>query len=311
MLFSRAAFADPATTSPEQGYDLGEMQSPRSLAFGGAQSALGASTTAIYDNPANLPIARVYHFEGIASVSPEARRQSYGGAVVDSNTSRLAGGFAGTWNIMDPDKIHRTWTDLRLSLAYPLGDKISAGFTGRYIRVAQSLASGPFGQSYPSDGTGGSPLLNNFTFDVGATLMPTNGVRVGVVGKNLTNPGTGLAPTLLKGGVGYFNDTFSVEVDGLADFTTWTRVRGRLMAGGEIFVAQHFPIRAGYRYDDGMRTHAVSAGGGYVDRKWSFEISARRDVAGDNPSTMLSAAIRYFYEAGATTPADDGDQIGY
>ena len=287
------------------------MQSPRSLAFGGAQSALGASTTAIYDNPANLPIARVYHFEGIASVSPEARRQSYGGAVVDSNTSRLAGGFAGTWNIMDPDGIHRTWTDLRLSLAYPLGDKISAGITGRYLRAAQSLASGPFGQSLASDGTGGAPLLNNFTFDVGATLMPTNGVRIGLVGKNLTNPGSGLAPTLLKGGVGYFNDTFSIEADGLADFTTWTRVRGRLMVGGEFFVAQHFPIRAGYRYDDGMRTHAVSAGGGYVDRKWSFEISARRDVVGDNPATMLSAAIRYFYEAGATSPADDGDQIGY
>ena len=89
----------PSSTSPEQGYDLGEIQSPRALAFGGAQVALGTSTTALFLNPANLPLARVYHFEALAAVSPEAQRQSYGGAVVDSSTSSLAGGLTGTWNL--------------------------------------------------------------------------------------------------------------------------------------------------------------------------------------------------------------------
>jgi opacity protein-like surface antigen len=311
LFASREARADRSSTSPEQGYDLGDMQNPRSMAFGGAQTALGVSTVAIYENPANLPLAHVYHFEGLAALSPEARRQSYGGAVVDSNTSRLAGGFAGTWNIMDPDGIHRTWTDLRVTLAYPLGDRVSAGVTGRYLRAAQSLGEGPFGASYASDGTNGSPILNQFTFDLGASVTPIQGLHIGLVGKNLTNPGTGLAPTQVKGGVGYTTETFSVEADGLADFTTWTTVRGRIMAGGELFIAQHFPIRLGYRYDDGVRTHAVSAGLGYVDRKWSFEISARRDVVGDNPSTMIGASIRYFYEAGAANAADEGDPIGY
>ena len=310
-LTTTAARADRSTTSPEQGYDLGDIQGPRSLAFGGAQSALGTSTTAIYDNPANLALSRVYHFEAIGAISPEARRQSYGGAVVDSNTSRLAGGFGGTWNMMDPDGIHRTWTDLRLTLAYMLGDKISAGLTGRYMRGSQSVAAGPLGQSLASDGTNGSPIINQFTFDAGATVMPTNNVRIGLVGQNLTNPGTSFLPTTLKGGVGYFNETFSVEADGLADFTTWSRVRGRLMVGGELFLANHFPIRLGYRYDDGMRTHAVSAGLGYIDRKWSFEVSARRDVVGDNPSTVIAAGIRYFYESSGGTPADDTDAIGY
>ena len=45
-------------------------------------------------------------------------------AVADSSTSRLAGGFGGTWSILDPDRVHRTWTDLRLALAYPLSDRI-------------------------------------------------------------------------------------------------------------------------------------------------------------------------------------------
>ncbi len=51
-----------ASVPPEQGYDLGEIQSPRALAFGGAEVALGTSTTALFQNPANLPLARVYHF---------------------------------------------------------------------------------------------------------------------------------------------------------------------------------------------------------------------------------------------------------
>jgi hypothetical protein len=283
---------------------MGEIHRNIYIEFGGAQNALGASTTALYGNPANLPLSRVYHFEGLATLSPEARRQSYGGAVVDSSTSRLAGGFGGTWSILDPDGIKRTWTDLRLVLAYPLGDRLSFGATGRYLRLAQQASSGPLGASLASDGTPSGPLFNAFTFDVGATAIPVNGFRIGVVGHNLTNPGTALAPTTLAGGIGYANELFALEGDALADFTTWGGTRGRFMAGGELFLANHFPIRVGYRYDDGFKTHALSGGLGYVDRKWSFEIGARRDVAGEHPSTVVSVGLRFFYDAARSGGAD-------
>ena len=310
VLVTTRAHADPSSTSPEQGYDLGEVQTPRAVAMAGAQNALGTSTTSLFLNPANLPVARVYHFEGFAAISPEARRQSYGGAVADSSTNRIAGGFGGTWSTMDPDGIKRTWTDLHLGLAYPLGDKFSLGATGRYLRVGQAVSSGPFGASLASDGTRGDPLFNTFTFDVGATVIPVQQLRIGVVGHNLTNPGSGLAPTLLAGGVGFTQDIFSIEGDAMVDFTTWQKARGRYMVGGEIFVANHFPIRLGYRYDDGQRTHALSAGLGYIDRKFSFELSARRDVASDRPATMLVAGLRYFYDAGRISP-DEADPVGY
>jgi hypothetical protein len=306
------AHASPATISPEQGYDLGEILSPRALAFGGAQTAIGTSTTALYGNPAGLPFAHMYHFEGLAALSPEAHRQSYGGAVVDSNTSRLAGGFGGTWSIMDPEGVRRTWTDLRVALAYPLGDRVSVGLGGRYLRASQALASGRLGASLASDGTPGAPIFNGFTFDVGATVAPMEGLRVGLVGKNLTNPGTGLAPTLLQGGIGYATDLFAIEADGLADFTTWSTTKLRAMLGAELFLANHFPIRAGYRFDDGTKTHGLSLGLGYVDRRWSLEISGRRDVTGDHPGTVFVAGLRYFYEAPSTgATGADGDAIGY
>ncbi|MBL9109890.1 MAG: hypothetical protein JNM74_11485, partial [Myxococcales bacterium] len=74
LLVSVEAHADPSTTSPEQGYDLGEVQHPRSVAMGGARTALGTSTNALWGNPANLPMSRVYHFEALANWGPEARR---------------------------------------------------------------------------------------------------------------------------------------------------------------------------------------------------------------------------------------------
>jgi hypothetical protein len=291
------AWADASTTSIEQGFDQGRIQTPRSTAFGGAQTALGTSTTALYDNPANLPLSRVYHFEGLAGLSPEARRQTYGAGVVDSSTSRLAGGVGGTWNMLDPDGIHRQWTDLRLALAYPFGDRFSMGITGRYLRADQKTSSGPLGASLASDGSPNGPIFNAFTLDIGATFVLTEGLRLGAVGHNLTNPGTGLAPTWVQGGIGYGRDIFSVELDAAADFTTFKSTRARYMGGAEVFLANRVPLRAGYRYDDGVKTHAITGGVGYVDRSWSIELGAMHEIAGEHPATFLTLGLRLFYNA--------------
>ena len=305
------ALAAPATTSPEQGYDLGEIESPRALGMGGALNAVGVSTTALYLNPANLPVARVYHLEALGAFSPESHRASAGAAAVDSvlNSAHLAGGVAGSWSLLDPDGIHRSWTDLRAGLGYPLGDHLTLGVTGRYLRIDQGLASGPFGSSLASDGTGGKPLVNELTFDAGATVLFTQQLRLGIVGHNLTMPGTSFAPTTVAAGFGYTSQVFTVEGDALADFTTWSSTKMRLMAGIEGFLADHYAVRAGYRFDAGMNTHAASVGLGYVEKTWGIEVSVRRDLAGDNPATMLSGALRYFYDAvgGAGNPTDQPD----
>jgi len=293
------ARADRSSTTIDQGYDLGQVQQPRSVAMAGAQEAWGGSTVAVFNNPANLPLARVYHLEGLAAFSPEARRQSYGGAVVDSSTSRFAGGFGGTWNQMDPDGINRTWTDLRLTLAYPFGDRLSIGATGRYLRVTQRTSAGPLGASLASDGTSDQPLFNQFTFDAGAAVTLAEGLRLGVSGHNLTATGTSIAPLLLASGIGYSNQIVTIEGDVQIDFTTYSTARPRTMFGAEYMLIDRVPLRAGYRYDAGSKTQALSLGVGYIDRRFSVEISARRDVAGDHPATMMSAGLRIFIDAAA------------
>jgi hypothetical protein len=296
-LAARGAHADPSSTSIEQGYDLGEVQHPRSVGMAGALQVWGGSTTAVFVNPANLPLYRVYHIEGLAAFGPEARRQSYGGAVVDSSTSRLAGGFGGTWSQMDPDGIRRQWTDLRLALAYPLGDRFHLGATGRFLRVNQGVTRGPLGASLASDGTSTEPLFSQFTFDAGAAIAVTEGLRVAVSGRNLTAPGTGLMPLGVAGGVGWSNQTVTVEADTLVDFTTFGSARARAMIGGEVLLADRVPLRAGYRYDAGTKTHAVALGAGYVERRFSIEVGARRDVVADNPATTIAVGLRIFIDA--------------
>jgi hypothetical protein len=300
--------AAPSSTSIEQGYDLGEVQHPRSLALAGAQQVWGGSTTAVFVNPANLALYRVYHLEGIAAFSPEARRQSYGGAVVDSSTSRLAGGFGGTWSQMDPDGIKRQWTDLRLTLAYPLGDRFHLGVTGRYLRANQGLSRGPFGASLASDGTPTEPLLNEFTFDAGAAVALSEQIRVAISGRNLTAPGTGLMPLGVAGGLGWSNQTVSAEANTLVDFTTFGSARVRAMVGGEILLADHVPLRVGYRYDAGVKTHAIGLGGGYVDKRFSIEIGGRRDVVADHPATMIAVGVRLFIDSGGATGSGGGGE---
>src|SRR5580704_15893349 len=115
------ARADDMSTSPEQAYDLGEVPNARAVGMGGALNALGVSTASLFLNPANMALAKVYHLEALAAYSPEAKRQTYGAAIVDSvlNSSHIAGGLGGTWSEFDPSGVHRMWTDVRGAVALP------------------------------------------------------------------------------------------------------------------------------------------------------------------------------------------------
>lgn len=304
------ARADSISTSPEQAYDQGEVPTPRALAMGGALNALGVSTAALFLNPANMALARVYHLEALAAYSPEAKRQTYGLAAVDSvlNSAHIAGGLGGTWNEFDPGGIHRTWTDLRAAVAIPLGDHLSLGGTVRWLRVNQDLGVGPFGTSQASDGNSG-PLFNSVTLDAGATVSLLDGLRIAVVGHNLTNPGTALAPITGAAGVGYFTPTFAIEGDGSLDFTTWGSARGRLMGGAELFVADRYALRAGWRYDAGTKINSPSIGFGYIDPHWSIEIGLRRDLLSEHAETLGSLSLRYFYDATGTGSPDQSETL--
>jgi hypothetical protein len=295
------ARAEPSTRPPELGYNYSEVETARAAAMGGALRAFSNSTEAININPANLAATRVYHMGGLAQFWSGANRQSYGVSIVDSvvSRSRLAGGLSASWLFQDPDGLDRTALDLRFALAFPLSDRFLIGATGRLLDLKQG--GFPRGQrllppSLASSGLKDESIVKDITFDAGMTIRPAAGLALSLVGYNLTDPGHSLLPLTVGGGVGYGSRMFTLEADVVGDFTTYDETKVRAMGGAEFLMANQYPLRFGYRYDQGQDNHAICGGAGYTSREFSFDVGVRR-VLGANSSTALFIGLKYHVES--------------
>jgi opacity protein-like surface antigen len=265
------ASAEPSDVPPEVGFNSGLTDTGRSVAMSGALRAFSNSTEAIAINPANIASARVYHIGGWAEFWPQADRQSYGAAIVDSivSRSRLSGAISGSYTKQDADGVDRSALDLRMSLAFPFSNQFFLGGTAHFLRLGQSGFPGEdaLPPSGAAAGLDGEHIIRNFTFDGGLTLKPIPELSLGVVGYNLTDPGHGLAPLMVGTGAGYGSEDFTVEADLLFDFSTYTETQTQVMAGFEFLASDNYPIRLGYRHDDAWKMHSVSAGLGYLSQE--------------------------------------------
>lgn len=307
---TRAAYAqEGAYRAPEYGYQYGEFEGPRTLAMGGAARAYGLSTSSIALNPGNLAAQRIYHLEALFGMDTKAHRLQYGAAIADSVTSRLAMGvLASRTDLGNDGDLHRRGAlDVRVSGAYALGDKLSFGVTGHYLRVSQD-GLGPLGESRVSRSSSDDPNYKVFTFDAGLALSLSDALRLGAVGYNLTSTGSALAPLMVGGGLGFKAGDLTLEANVVGvDRTTWGGWRTRFMAGGEYLLGDHYPLRLGYVWDAGTRRHSLSAGTGYVDRTFALDAGIRTDIAApDDPwgrALVFSVGLRYFYESSAPDQA--------
>jgi opacity protein-like surface antigen len=300
---ARRAQAESSDLPPEVGYNYNEIETPRIGATGGAQRALSNGVSALFVNPANMVASRLYHLGAFAQIWPEAKRQSYGAAAVDSivSASRLAGGLGATYNLQDPDGVDRKWTDLRFALAFPFSDQFFLGAGGRYMWLSQN-GDGPLESSPASEGLADEDIVKGFGIDLGATVKPTQSFAISVVGNNLTNPEHGFQPMSFGGALGLVVGDFSFEGDLLADFVTWEDTKLRAMFGAEALFANHVAARVGYRYDQGAESHALSAGAGYIDTAFDVDIAVRRVVSGD-AATVIMFGFNYHLESSGLTPS--------
>lgn len=270
-----------------------EIEDSRPLAFGGAMRAACASNSALYLNPAGLAIGSLYHVETLYTFVPTANGHLAGGSVVDSVTAPVAAGLSFAYMAWDPEGENRSEYDLRLSFAYYLANIVSFGLTVKYLYADQD-GPGPLGQSLLR--STGDPLLNTVSVDVGMIFTIGRIFNIGVVGYNLTDTGSILAPLSL--GMGFslsLGDAFTLAGDVLMDFRSGgDDLMMRYMGGAEYFIASAFPIRVGYRYDQLLDTHSVTAGVGYIARQFGTELSVRQDVYGERLHTWLALTIRYF-----------------
>lgn len=287
------------------GYNYGETEAARVAALGGAQRALGTSVGAMFTNPSGMASARLYHLAALAQVWPEASRQSYGAAAVDSivSSSGLAGGFGGTWNVQDKNGVDRQWTDVRMALAYPFSEKFSVGLAAHYLWLQQN-GLGPLGESLASGGLSDEMIVRTIGVDAGITVRPTEMIFMGLVANNFNDPGHGMMPLNVGGGLGIGADVIALEADAVADFSTWDKKTWRGMAGGTLLLAESYPISLGYRYDSGAKSHAISGGIGYAASEFSAELACRRVLVGEKVTAFV-LELRYHVDALGIAPGQE------
>lgn len=270
-----------------------EIEDARPLAFGGALRANCPSNSALFLNPAGLAIGRLYHVETLYTFVPTANGHLAGGSVVDSVTAPVAAGLAFSYFAWDPEGLNRSEYDVRLAFAYYLANIVSFGLTVKYMYADQD-GPGPLGQSLLRSTD--DPLLNTVSVDVGMIFTIGRIFNIGVVGYNLTDTGSIHAPLSL--GLGFslaLGSSFVLAGDTLFDFRSREEpLTMRYMAGAEYFIANHFPVRLGYRYDELLETHSVTAGVGYIARQFATELSVRQDVYGEELHTWIALTVRYF-----------------
>ncbi|HET9954592.1 MAG TPA: hypothetical protein VFQ61_08810 [Polyangiaceae bacterium] len=295
----REAAAERSDLDPTIGYNYGEVETAHTAGVAAAQRAGSNSVSALFLNPANIAVGRVYHVTAFAHVLPEAQRQTYGAAATDSVSSpiHLAGAAGVTYNLQDSSGIKRRYTDVRFALAFPFSDRFFVGLGGRYLMLRQN-GDGPLGDSLASGGLSGLNIVRAFSLDAGTTFKPTPEISLALVGTGLENAGHGFLPTTLGSGVAYGRREFSLEGDLVFDFTTWQETRLRAQTGLDLLLADHYGVRAGYRFDQGAESHALSLGAGYIDRAFAFDLALRRTVAGATSTSIMAGFVVHLDNVG-------------
>jgi hypothetical protein len=285
---SRTARAETATSS-SQAWDLGGPRDPRGLAMGGAGFAVAGSTGAALGNPAALTVSRSYELELAGAWAIEPGLAHYGGAIADSTTSRTAGGLSAHFTKFDTSGLARSALDVRGSVAYPVGDALTIGVAGRWLRTNDGAGAGAVGGESVARG---DVERSRLALDVGLLFQPSPTFRVGVVGKNfLADPSFDL-PRLYAAGFGLSFDALSLESTALVNVTTTDDPKWRSSTGLAWSVGERYGVRVGYRFDQAFSTHAIGAGVSVLDRSGALEVGVRRDVAGDYPATFIAVGIR-------------------
>lgn len=259
-----------------------DFETARTIGAGLGLRAGAYGATAAITNPANLPLGRVYHMEAFTQYTPREGGVSFGSVIVDSSTNRIRAGVASRAIFGDGEHDYRG-SESRLALGTALSDAIGIGLSARYLRLVT--------RDRTSDGYALSPELRVLTMDASLRVTPFEGFFVAAYGYNLIRTHSVIAPTQIGGGLAYqYKTKFQVGFDLLVDLTTFSAPRPLYGGGIEWWPSDHYPIRAGYRRDEGRKIHTLTMSVGYNDTRYAVELALRQELGEFRQSTLLVSA---------------------
>ena len=232
------------------------LDSVRGVAMGAVRGDPVGSSAVIY-NPAGMSRAYSYsaelqYFRG----GPNAVNGA-GFTIVDSRTQpNFAVGLAYAYQFSDSSTdVRSKGHDGRIAFAHPvIPGKLSIGVSGHYVTIERE-----------TDTPGEVGPLEGFTADVGALLVASPSVQIGLVGHNLIEFDDPAFPRQFGGGLAYTGSPLVLTGDLLMDLQTHPDgARAIASTGGELLIGDSFPIRAGYTYDGAQETSFASGGIGVM-----------------------------------------------
>ncbi len=276
-----------------------EFTPTEALGMGGASRAWALADEAPLLNPSGMSLTKAYTIDGTYGYASRLSGQFLHASIVDSTSPfNLAGGLYYTYHSTNPsDGLSGHGHEGGLALSFPFGPYVSIGATLKYFKLLDADAF---------NGHDGG-----LTFDVGATIRPTQVVSLGIVGTNLRDLGTSQAAQALGYGVALIPLTNLVVVaDGLTRFTADNQTGRKgtsLMGGAGYTFLGKLAVRAGGGYDAATGNGYLTFGLSGVSEIGAFDGGVRQDLTRsmlasgtEVRETVLQVSLRLFIPASQT-----------
>ena len=253
----------------------------RMLAMGGALRASSSNTSAVYLNPAAMGMAKVYHLNVKYQYTGLDQLHNGGIVLMDSVTHRIfSGGVSLDYLRSSKDETDFKSWDGRLAGSLNIQDVFFIGITGRYLKTSHDVESSSRGPNVlPAFPRNDTVQASGVTMDAGLAAKAGDMVTLGLVAYNITDTGTVYAPFQLGGGVGLqIKNIWLIEVDAIADFSSYNDLAMEVQLGTEIILKRQFSLRGGYGREFHFKVNSYSLGFGYTASRFAIDLGFRQDI---------------------------------
>jgi hypothetical protein len=284
-----------------------EFTPTAALGMGGASRAWALADEGPLLNPSGMSLSKAYTINGTYGFASRLSDQFLHASIVDSTSPfNLAGGLYYTYHSTNPSGgLVGHGHEGGLALSFPFGPYVSIGATLKYFKLLDADAI---------NGHDGG-----LTFDVGATVRPTQVVSLGLVGTNLRDLGTSHATQAIGYGLALIPLTNMVVVaDGLTRFTADAQTGRKgtsLMGGAGYTLWGKLAVRAGGGYDAVTGNGYLTFGLSGISEIGAFDGGMRQDLTrsmlasgAEVRETVLQVSLRLFIPAAQTQDPSLGMQ---
>ena len=255
-------------------------------ALSGATRSAAVGPTALEYNPAAMHQVMQYAVDTSYYYNAPSSAHGFTAAIVDSKTNQaLAAGFSYTFMMDQSINGDQTLSDRT-------GHVVRGGLASGYRTEGISVHLGGSITYFDSD-LSGADREKSVTMDAGLLLVVNNMFRLAVVGHNLIEADSADLPRRLGLGTSIFMNSFLLCFDAVLDFETLDSTKALYKAGAEYSIAEQFPIRIGYQYDDLVQEQYISGGVGVVTPSVGFEFGFRQNLA-NKKDNLFSFNLRAY-----------------